>query len=276
LPCNRDQEAGSMEIIKINDSDYERYEQLLLKRDELEKDAGSIMTAYIKEFGTLIRVSFEKQIACIRLKKEIRWCQAAINRGESINRDLMLDTIRAEMEDYEKRLRQMTEENKKALRSKISDEATVLEVKRIYRRIAKLIHPDINPKTEDTSELMELWNRTVSAYHVNNLKEIQELEVLVTKALDDMGEGKIRIIIPDIRMKIAKLQKEIEYIRSTPPFTYKDILISSEKTEDKKEELQNEIREYEEYAETLKNILDHILSHGNAKIVWTIDGHDEK
>ena len=42
------------EMFRIRNDAYEIYEELLLKRDQLEREAGSIRTSYFKEFGDLI------------------------------------------------------------------------------------------------------------------------------------------------------------------------------------------------------------------------------
>lgn len=59
----------------------------------------------------------------------------------------------------------------------------------------------MNPLTEQNEKLMELWPRNVTAYQCNDLKEIEEIEVLVDKALNDLGSGKTEIIFPDIDEK---------------------------------------------------------------------------
>ena len=48
----------------------------------------------------------------------------------------------------------------------------------------KQIHPNINPMVADSEELQSLWQRTVIAYNWNDLRLLEELEVLVDKALE--------------------------------------------------------------------------------------------
>ena len=51
-----------MEIIKIINADYSRYEELLLTRDQLRKEARIFHGLYVKEFGDLHLSLFEKQM----------------------------------------------------------------------------------------------------------------------------------------------------------------------------------------------------------------------
>ena len=72
--------------------------------------------------------------------------------------------------------------------------------------------------------LQELWQRTQTAYAHNDVKELSEIEVLVRKALREMGAGKIRVESPDIDKKIDELKKEIREIKETEPYTYKSLM----------------------------------------------------
>ena len=62
-------------MIKVNTDDqarYEEYAELLVRRDQLFKEAESYMTSYTAEFGDLITANFELKIECIKKKKIIR------------------------------------------------------------------------------------------------------------------------------------------------------------------------------------------------------------
>ena len=65
----------------------EQYEDLLVKRDQLQKEANSVQISYNKEFGDLMLQAFEIKIACICEKKRISYAQAMVNRGESVDTD---------------------------------------------------------------------------------------------------------------------------------------------------------------------------------------------
>lgn len=260
-----------LRIIKINDSRYDRYEALLIERDNLRKDCDSIQITYFREFGDLLSTSFAGQIACIRLKKEIAWCQSYINRGQAIDVDQMHDMIEKTMSDYQRKLDDMYAETEAARSSIASDPATVIAVKRLYRQIAKKIHPDINPKTNEIKTLQELWQRVVAAYHANALDELRELDVMVSKALADCGDERVQIDIPDIEDKIAALEKQIDEIRSTNPYQYQYLLADDELVRQKKEGLKKEIASYDEYRKELEGILDRIMDENGISFRWKID-----
>ena len=54
-----------MEIVHIAAGDYPKYEALLLRRDQLKKEAFQYRRAYVREFSYLIDKVFRKKFDCI-------------------------------------------------------------------------------------------------------------------------------------------------------------------------------------------------------------------
>ena len=50
-----------MDLIKSSDTKYEEYENLLLERDQVKKEAGQIWTVYLQVFGKLISDNYEEK-----------------------------------------------------------------------------------------------------------------------------------------------------------------------------------------------------------------------
>ncbi len=244
-----------MEVVIQKDERLAKYEDLLIKRDILKKEAGSYMTAYICEFGQLITEVFEAEVECIRKKKSIAFCQTAVNRGEKPDAAELDAFVEKNMKEYYEQLEAMIKDNELCMQSKTFSEATVNKCKKKFRRIAKLIHPDINPQASGDKKIMELWERTVEAHNHNDLKALEELVVLVESAVKDGQINTQDIVIPDIEEKIARLEEEIEEILTTVPYTFGSLLDDFDKTEQFKTELQLELEEYEKYSKELDEVL---------------------
>ena len=255
-------------IVKVKNGAYEQYEQLLLQRDHYRKAAGQFLIAYTREFGDRINEVFEKKIECIRLKKTIAACQVFINRGETIDVDAMNERIRKEMARYYAQLEEILDETRTAKEGTPVPMAIVIEIRRIYRRLAKMLHPDINPMTSTLTQLMDIWNRVCIAYHSNNVEELRDLEVLARSALEQIGAGDISIEIPDIEDRIERLEREIGEILTTEPYTYRYLLADPEQAEEKKASLDAEFWEYEEYRQSLEKTLDAILIESGRTLTW--------
>lgn len=257
-----------MEIIKSRDSKYEEYERLLLERDQVLKDAEQNWINYINEFGHLIAEAFEEKIECIKMKKTIAFYQNAINRGKKVNQSELNEHLHKEMSEYNAQLGRMKKDNELYRNLKTASAYQIKRSKELYHKIAKLIHPDINPETEKHDVLLELWNRAVLAYNGNNPKELAEIEVLVGKTLKDLGAGVIDVDIPDLDDKIEGLKAEINDIITTEPYTYGELLGDKKACDVLKKELKDELIKYKEYRMELGEELKKLFLEGGLTLEW--------
>ncbi len=250
------------ELTSVKDGAYRKYEELLLRRDELRKEAFQYERAYMREFGDLILEVFRMKIECIRKKKSIEYCQYFANRGESVDQDKLQAFLKKEMEEYQAKLDAMIKDNDASKKATKIPQSDLMKIKKIYHRLVKLLHPDINPEMERNAELKELWTRLVIAYNCNDLKEMQETEVLINTQLSKLTPDAMDIEIPDIEDRIAALEAEIEKIRNTDPYRYKFLLDDNEGMEAKRKSLSDELKEYEEYGKQLDAVLEQFVEKG--------------
>ena len=262
------------ELMVIKDDTKERYkeyEDLLLRRDQLDRDAGAYLTAYTKEFGDMITENFKLKVECIKKKKTIAYCRRRMNRGLPINTDRMLAEIDEEMKLYYVQLQDMIKETESAKNSKTAGEYACRLAKKIYRRLAKRLHPDINKKTMDNKRLRELWERIRKAYNKYDADELDNLEALVRRALEDLGDEGFEIDHLDIEEKIERIERQINEILVAQPYTYGEILASDEKKEAVRSSLEEEKRDYETYLEALQKTLDDMLTGEGVKLTWQMN-----
>jgi len=258
------------ELIKVKNTSYARYEELLMRRDQLKKEAFLYERTYVRTFGDKILVIFQKKIECIRKKKTIEFCQAAANRGNAVDQNQLQAFLSAELECFEKQLKDMLSDLESAKNSEKITELDLLQIKKIYRKLVKLIHPDVNPMVADSPELMELWARVLLAYNHNALKDLQELEVLVITAIEQLGIKELEIEIPNLDEKIEDLEAEIKQIRETDPYMYKFLLENPDAVKVKEEELEDELKSYEDYSAQLDEILKDLLE-GGVGFTWQMN-----
>lgn len=250
---------------------FDEYADLLSKRDQLIKDSESYNICYTKEFGQLIIANFELKLECIKLKKSISYCRRVLNRGQNINVNSMNEAVESEMTLYKVQLRSMQSELKTAENSKTVDSFRASRSKKIYRRLSKLIHPDVNAKTETNEKLRELWERVSAAYHTSNAEDLEDLEILVRKTIEDLGDAGFEIDLEGIEDRIDRVEHQINDIITSEPYTYKDILSNKEKMDSLRKQLEEEYRDYGEYLENLKKALNEILLGKEISTTWEMN-----
>ena len=159
-----------MEMIHIAPGgEYARYEELTLKKDQYEKEADLYHLAYIREFGELMTEGFKLKVDCIALKKEIAIYVKAKNAGETISPEEVQEYLKKHMSSYYDELAKMIAEKNASKKGRIISESEAARIKTKYRNLAKMLHPDISPLTNQYPQLGDLFNRITIAYKCNDL-----------------------------------------------------------------------------------------------------------
>jgi len=244
-----------MEIVKVKNTSYSRYEEALLRRDNLRKEAEHYHMEYIRVFGDLITQAFEKKIECIRKKKMIAYCQRQVNAGKKISSASLDSFIAREMAQYQEELLSMINDVKAVKDSKRVSASDFEKIKKIYYKLVRMIHPDIHPELADDEQIKDYWQRIVIAYTYNQLKDLEELELLVTSYLEENGQKVTDIEIDDLDDKINAVEEEISNIISTNPYLYKMLLENEEEKLRRKQEYLDEIASYDIYSAQLDEVL---------------------
>ena len=258
------------ELIPKKDISLDYYRHLIMERDGYAKEARKWEFEYDRTFGDYIVELFGIKIECIRQKKTIAYYQRAINKGGVINSDELNQYLRQEMAEYEANLQNMIKSNNEIKDSKRISPQDTLKIKKLYHRLAKRVHPDINPLFKNDPEKLEIWQRIVFAYQTNNLKELEELEVIVDKITEGMNIPSETLVIPDLSKKISQIEDEISRITNTNPYLFKFLLKDTEATKDKIDSYKEEIKSYKRYSEELKTIIQTMLTSGDITI-WQMN-----
>ena len=243
------------ELIKKEKPLYEKYEEVLLRRDNLRKEAEQYHLEFIKIFGDMITESFRIKIECIKKKKMITYCQKMMNIGKDVNQNDLTRFIEKEMAEYQEELERIIEDVNTARRAKKVSTMDIHKIKKLYYELAKLIHPDMHPEFADDEMLKEYWARISRSYEYNDLEELQELSALVRMYLEGKEPNSIGIEIEDIEGRITKVENEIEEILASEPYLYKLLLNDKKSVEEKKQEYRDELEAYLKYSTELDEIL---------------------
>ncbi len=215
----------------------------------LHHKAIYIKTEYINKVGKLEYELFELECKVSRLKRKINMVQAAINLQMPIDEDEIEKQLDKEYKEYIEELRKMSKDIEIANMIKDCDELTLEDVafiKKLYRKLAKVLHPDLNPGL--TEKQKALWMRAQKAYEMSN---IDMLKILYELAVEDGGlDTKYSKI-----NTIEELEEKIKFFKEK----IKDLLLEIGKTREafplnKEKFLKDDEEVYKRQKEIIKNI----------------------
>lgn len=238
---------------------------LLLERDELQfVICKNIETEYMLKLGSIEYKAYEAQCAALRLKRKIELIQAKKNRQEKVIISAIEETLDTEFAEYQKRLNEQIDKMNDALkRSKaevLSDEDNK-KLKKLYRKIVKALHPDINPDVSQAQ--VQLFDNAVSAYKNGDLNTLRIIgEMVGNNPLSEQHKDAMTQLVEErerLQGLLKSIRESIDNIKSEYPYTMKDILEDTEKTEQKKQELENILEQYNELISIYKAKIEEMI-----------------
>ena len=139
------------------------------------------------------------------------------------------------------------------------------EMKALYRKIVKTLHPDVNPNL--TEEEKQLFRDAVEAYNNGDLERLREIAAIIDeKELEngivdgeEAGVEKLKEIIIGLKLKVESLNKEIYDIKHSFPYTMKEFLQDEEAVAARRTELEKLLQEYRDEIERLRERMNDML-----------------
>lgn len=238
---------------------------LLLERDELQfVICKNIETEYMLKLGSIEYKAYEAQCAALRLKRKIELIQAKKNRQEKVIISAIEETLDTEFAEYQKQLNEQIDKMNDALkRSKaevLSDEDNK-KLKKLYRKIVKALHPDINPDVSQAQ--VQLFDNAVSAYKNGDLNTLRIIgEMVGNNPLSEQHKDAMTQLVEErerLQGLLKSIRESIDNIKSEYPYTMKDILEDTEKTEQKKQEIENILEQYNELISIYKAKIEEMI-----------------
>lgn len=226
----------------------EEYLKLYEKMEDLKKEKEYFESLYMCKLGALIFLRFENEIKYRRLKKKLSLIVKSKNKGEEINIEEIEAALEEELAEFYKNLEELRNNLKNSqefLELPTLTEEEVKKVKEIFRGLAKILHPDVNRGLSE--EMMELWLKVKEAYENNDLITLIILEGIVkhNEIKEDIKVTSIEENIVVLKKKINELKNFIDEEKNSFPLNIKELIDDNEYIKDKKQDITNDIHEYE-------------------------------
>ncbi len=212
--------------------------RLTAERDELKNQIMPRLQAqYNAQIGGLELQVFQAELRLRELKRAIEIMQAARNRCRQ------WDPQKAKEQAEEEQNRVWEEEQKKEgtsggrpFRSRAD------EMRHLYRKIVRRLHPDANP--DITPEEEEMFVRAAKAYRNGDLQTLREIAARLDanspqETYNNTPEGleQLRKLVRQLSKSVMALEKEIQTIRAAFPYNQKDFLQDQEAVAARQKEL---------------------------------------
>jgi hypothetical protein len=253
-------EETKVTITEIKETIVE-LEEVLENIDEDNEDYTEIKNAYE-----------ELQVELETLERELKVQEEELEKAKEFIENEDIKNQYEEAKTHYKQYENEYENVKKAQKEniKLNDEEKI-ELKKLYKKAAKLCHPDIVPDElkEKAHKIMQELNEAYSKQDLNKIKSIlASLEttgfglLVVSDSIDD--KEILRAKIEEFKENISNLEEEIEDIKLDDTFvTISELDNWDEYFEDLRNELQTKKEKLEkEASEILDDVEDWI------KIIW--------
>lgn len=287
----------------------EKTAALTAERDDLKlRICRELEAEYNRKIGVLELTVLMKRIRVLQLRRLLEALQAVFNRKEQPDFGKEEEKVREETGTYEEDLKSRAEkirreeaeedrrrkkrtdweEKNRKERAGGKDGDPLPEIERIsrgeetdsgpsfmerlkslYRKIVKLLHPDMNPDV--TREQQALFRDAVRAYKEEDIDRLQEISDLLDAEIFPQRAGdspedlaKLRKIRDGLLAVIAALEAEIQRIKETRPYLYKFFLEDEDAVRERRESLLGLIRELDGQIDVLENRLNEMKKKGGS------------
>lgn len=229
----------------------------------------NIEAEYMSKIGTLEYKLYEFYCKILRLRRKIELYRVYINRQEKINKEEIERKLDEEYKKYEEQLQKMSADLAKSLdrlNGKELSEDDVKELKSIYRKLIKKLHPDLNKNLKERDLFILL--QVTKAYENGDLETLKNLELLTSEITEkeevEIGElEELRKTKEFYTTIVEKLLENIKEIKESFPYNKKDFLKSKVLVDKRVKELKEEMEEHKDVYAQLEKILKGLEGENN-------------
>jgi len=194
--------------------------------DLIDLERPWLLALYQEKLGAWELKRLELQAAVARAKRRLEKFQACLNEGKAPDLPAIDAALEREFVVWQQKVREAAEAHQRAQQwvqaAPLSD-ADLAELKQIYRKLVKALHPDVHP--DQTEHQKDLWQRVQAAHAAHALADLKALELLAGETLPPPAEPHpdaletLRAERDKIAAKITGLARKRAEAEAQPPFT---------------------------------------------------------
>lgn len=218
------QQLSSEEMAPRLDLLKDEYVKLLNDKDVLLNwGVPQLEALYTTHIGTWQLQKLQTQLRIKALKLKMEMIRSCLNRNQPVDLAAIELEVAVFLADAEELIGQESQKLERAqiLLSSLETPERSRELRKLYRELAKQLHPDVN--NDLTPELIQLWHLVREAYQWGDLEKMKALQIAYEKELavriPEMSIESLTQKIESLITGIKRLQDEIRDIKNEFPFT---------------------------------------------------------
>jgi len=206
------------------------------------------------------------EIGCARLKREIEFITAALNRGGTWNYEEITGALDKEFEEWQQRVAAEAA-NLQAARERLASLMTpqdAARIQKLYRQLVKELHPDIHPDRHPC--LAPLWHRLQRANGNGDVAELELLELLLREERPEAPPSSFEVLeseIMTIKTRVQDIIQSLFDLRQAHPFTLAQLLNDPVLLEDKKKSFSEKLGGLSTREAALRDQLNTLMDGGS-------------
>jgi hypothetical protein len=196
-----------------------------------QKEKPYLLALYQTKLGDLEYRLLKLQIECRALQHRIELATTKLNRGESLTQH-HLEEFEAQTQQALLAWQAQLKQHAEALASGLAymqgltavDGNIVQRAKQAYRRLARLLHPDVNPQYQALFE--HYWPSVQEAYRQVDANLLEALLQIVETAVAQSQQSKEmpEETIARLKMLVEQQSERLVTLRNQPPFCWAEQL----------------------------------------------------
>ena len=243
---------------------------LLLQRDDLLLiQCRRIEAAYLRRYGALELKLYETWCACLRAKRKLQMLRALQNRRAQADPRQIEAELDGQLAQYRQELERRFQKVAGLLERRqgpgLSPKGT-RELKELYRRAVKALHPDLHPGEDETRA--RALDQAMRAYRAGDLEELRAVcdSLEPDPGREPEGPETLRAERERLRRGLRTLDRELEEIKKSYPYNTREYLEDQQLGREKELELQRQLRELQtrtaQYEQTIARMLEDEAGEG--------------
>lgn len=244
-------EAGLVHVPDEIDGLREEFSRLVFEKDRLlGQDSQRLSAEYMNRVGAKELALWRLNGDLSRAVRKLELVRACMARGEVPDIEAIDSQLDEVFSDFMRELKERDREFREAMSygsgRPLSDEES-RELRDLYRKIVKRLHPDINPGV--TADDLALFDSAVQAFKCGDLDKVR---AIYWNTPDAPGTG---MSAADLKIRILQLKEDIAKIKSIYPFDKIGFLNDPDAVRARNLELDEQIhRSSVQYDEVLRTI----------------------